>query len=198
MIRTLFWSSIFALTVNGSVFAQMGGGMGAEMPMPEVDGETWIWLTPEKWYPYSKTSDVKNDVFIFPTGQKPDKWKQMLQFEQFASTLNITDVKQVYDLKTQNLKNCTFESLKTLSEKGYSMTQWSERCPLDGETAVTIRKATLGTDRLYLVSKIWKSEPSDSEMEKWTRYLDQTYVCDGTEQHDCRPPRAQGGPGGPR
>lgn len=195
MIRILLISGVLALTINNAV-AQMGG-MGAAAPTPEVDGETWIWKTPEKWYPYSKTSETKNDVYIFPTGQKPEKWKQMLQFEEFTSTLGITNVKQVYDLKTQNLKGCTFEVMKDQPEKAYSMMQWSERCELEGETALTVRKATLGTERLYIASKVWKSEPRESEMDKWLGYLNQTYVCDGTPEHDCRPARPEGGrPGG--
>ncbi len=194
MIRILLMSGIFALTIN-TASAQMGG-MGAATPTPEVDGETWIWEIPEKWYPFSKSSELKNDVFIFPTGQKPEKWKQMIQFEEFTSTLGVTQASQVYDLKTKNLKDCTLETIRENDEKGYSTIQWSESCPVDDEISVTLRKATVGNDRLYLASKVWKSEPKESEMEKWLAFLGQTYVCDGTQEHDCTPQRARGGGGG--
>lgn len=198
MIRILFWSSLCALTIN-IASAQMGGGMGAaeEVVIPEVDGESWIWLTPEKWYPYSKTSELKNDAYLFPTGQKPQKWKEMLQLEQFNSTLGLTDADQAFELKTQNLAGCEVEKIIDQSENGYPMNQWVERCASsDGETMVTVRKAVLGNERFYLASRIWKSEPKESEMEKWLDYLDTIYVCDGTRQHDCTPPSAGGGGGG--
>jgi len=188
----------------GTANAQMGGGGGGmapeRAPIPEVDGETFIYQIPDKWYPYSKKSEAKADVYIFPTGQNPEKWKELLQLESFTSTLNLTDATQVYDLKTGALEGaCDSHSVtsdKDNAENAYSMHQWTERCSQGEEEMVSIRKAILGNERLYMASIVWKYEPKDWEIEKWQQYLDQTYVCDGTPAHNCAPPNRRAGNGG--
>ena len=208
MTRIFALVTLLILASINVASAQMGGGMGgggggmaAPAPIPEVDGETLIYQPIDKWYPYSKQSEAKADVYLFPTGQKPEKWKELMQFETFFTTLGVTDASQVFDLKTGNLgtscESHTVTTDKDADENGYYMHQWSERCSTTEGEMVTTRKTILGTEKLYLASKIWKYEPKDWEVEKWTAYLDQVYVCDGTEQHHCRPPnRPAGGRGG--
>lgn len=197
MIRLLFWSGVLALTINNAS-AQMGSmGGDTDFEIPDVDGESWIWRTPVKWYPYSNTSELKNDAYIFPAGQKPQKWKEMLHFEEFHSNMGITDAHQAFEQKTQSVKCAGLETekLKEQTENGYSIYQWVERCTADGTDLVTLRKVTVGEDGLYLVSKAWKYDPKE-DLDEWLDYLDETYVCDGSRAHDCSPPNNQRGGGG--
>lgn len=200
MIRLYFILTTLTFFISAANAQMGGGGMAAPLPVPEVDEETLIFQIPEKWYPYSKDSEAKVDVYIFPTGSDPKKWKELVQLETFTSKMGITDSSQVYDLKTGALENaCNTHNVtsdKDRDENSYSMHQWTERCTTGDTETVTIRKAILGNDKFYLASKVWKYEPKDWEVEKWTDYMNQVYVCDGTSEHNCNPPNGRGGGGG--
>lgn len=184
-------------------------GMGAPEPfIPDVDEESLILQFPDKWYPYYKSSDVKVDTFVFPTGQKPEKWREALQYEKFLAKpadLGVTRARQVYEIKIQasarGCPNHTETLLTETQENGYSMSQWTEKCvSADESIIVMLNKTIVGNDRLYNVSKIWKSEPKEKDMEKWLSYMRDVYVCDpNTGVNPCMPPNGpEGGPGGGR
>ena len=203
MIRYIAFS-IVLLFLTSLTHAQMGGGGQQQQAatIPDVDKETLLYLIPEKWYPYSKEGEAKNDVFLFPTGQSPKGWRELIQHETFKSTMGATDATQIFDLKTKSLdKACIshdVETIKDSDENGYSMHQWIEHCETAEEKMITIRKAILGKDQLYLASKIWKNEPRNwqDERQEWSQYMNQVYVCDGTSEHGCFPPNGRGRGGG--
>lgn len=187
--------------------AQMGMGQEQEIYIPDVDKESLILLRPDKWYPYFKESEQKIDTYYFPTGQKPEKWREALQSQQYLSTMGVTDAAQVYDVRTKaNAANCTDHEVTLLSkaddvENGYSKVDWMENCAsADDSNVVTLSKVVLGNEQLYIVSKIWKYEPKEKDVEEWQQFMSQVYVCDPTtESNPCRPPNMpQGGMGGPR
>ena len=198
---------VILLILQSAAFGQgRGGGQRpAEAQVPDVDGESLILQIPDKWYPYSKETEVKVDTFVFPTGQKPEKWKESLRYERFLTTVGATEARQVYDLKIEsNATKCVdYEAavIKDEPENGYSMIEWSEHClSKDNKPFVMLNKAILGFEQLYVVSKIWKYEPKENDMNEWLAYMEQVYVCDPTIDADsCRPPHPpQGGrrPGG--
>ena len=62
----------------------------------------------------------------------------------------------------------------------------------------TLNKAILGNEKLYVVSKVWKSDPGQEERFEWEQYLRGAFVCDPTTlENPCIPPsNGRGGRGG--
>ena len=182
--------------------AQMGGmGAAPQVFMPDVDSESLILQVPAKWYPYYRTTDAKVDTFMFPAGQEPEDWKEALQSERFLTTLGVTEARQVFEFRTQGT-SCVEHSVtlsKEANENGYSMAQWVENCTrADDSQVTTLGKTIVGNEQLYVVNKIWKYSPRDSDMEEWEGYMDGIYVCDPTTDgaNPCRPPNRQPGADG--
>lgn len=176
------------------------GGMGAPQQefIPDVDSESLIFQVPSKWYPYYRTTDAKVDTFMFPTGQEPEDWKEALQSERFLTTLGVTSAIQVYEFRTQGTSCITHDASisKEANENGYSMVQWVETCSrADESVVVTLGKSIVGNERLYVMNKIWKYNPRESDMSEWERYMDEVYVCDPTTDgaNPCRPPNRAAG-----
>lgn len=207
MIRKLVTLITGVLLTTSILYAQTAGmgGMGrGEASIPDVDKESFIWQVPAKWYPYSKETEVKKTAYIFPTGQKPEKFKQVLQFDEFSSTVGMADASSVYVVKTDaaalKCSNYTRELEFDREQNGYSTAQWSESCVVDDKTPIySLTKAVVGNERLYIVKKSWKFEPKKSERERWHNYFRTVYVCDPTTgKNECRstrPERPQGGRG---
>ena len=191
-----------ALVAMNSAYGQgMGGGMGGGTggppqppPIPDVEVESLIFSVPDKWYPFSRSTENKDETYIFPTGDDPQDWKRAYRIEQFFTTLGFTEAKQVFDLKTQaNSKSCQTHDVTRepdVLENGYSTAQWTETCGLaDDETQVTMTKAIVGAERLYLVSMIWKDVPGRRDVEQWVRRFRQVFVCDpNTGTNPCQYP----------
>lgn len=200
-----FTSAVLGLLVFASAAHAQMGGMGEQQAfVPDVDEESLILLRPDKWYPYFSESEQKVDTYYFPTGQKPEKWKEALQSQRYRTTLGVTDAAQVQQARTQaNKANCMDHQVTFVTggtENGYSKNEWTEVCTSNSDsTLVTLNKVILGNEQLYSVSKIWKYEPKASDMEEWRQYLSQVYVCDPTTgANPCRSPNGGRGRGGPR
>lgn len=207
MVRTtlsiLMGVLIGGLLTANSVFAAQGMGMGAEREVfiPDVDKESFIWQVPTKWYPYSNETDKKLEAYIFPTGQKPKKYKQMLRFEEFKSKMGAVEAKGIHKLRTDaaaaKCTNYSQELEVDRLENGYSTAQWSESCVAeDGSKVFSLTKTIVGNEKLYIATKTWKFEPKESESTKWHDYFRSVYVCDPTTgTNGCEPPRRPGGRG---
>ena len=198
LVVTVLWSQ--------SVFAQMGGGSGfdtaerAAQTFPDVTEETMIFDVPAKWYPYYRRTDDMVDTYIFPTGQEPEDWEETLRQQTFLGHAGVTEPRQVFDLRSQsNQSNCRRYEPEILGdglENGYPMFYWRQVCETAADTVSSLNKVVLGTEQLYIISKVWKEEPRDREWERWETYLQSVYVCDPrTEDHRCRPIRTIGGAG---
>lgn len=202
MIRNFL---VLAILLVAQLSQAQPGGMGAppREVIPDVDSESLIIQVPAKWYPYYRQTDDKVDTFIFPTGQEPAEWKEALQLERFLTTLGVSSAEQVYEVRTQG-SNCTKHSVelsKEADENGYSMAQWVENCSQADDTElVTLVKTIVGNEQLYVINKIWKYQPRDSDMSEWERYMDRVYVCDPTTEgaNPCRPPNREPGARPPR
>ncbi|MFL2546817.1 MAG: hypothetical protein ACJ0SL_05580 [Candidatus Rariloculaceae bacterium] len=172
-----------------------GGGGGREEPQfPNVEKETMIFQIPDKWYPYHRTTDEMIDTYIFPTGDEPSDWEETLRQEVFLTTAGVTEPRQVYDLRYEsNRGSCDeleSEILHDSLENGYPMFSWKQVCQLPDGVLSSLNKVVLGLEQLYILSKVWKSEPRDREWERWEEYFDRVYVCDPTRPgHRCRPIR---------
>lgn len=188
-------AALLLLLTTSTVLAQGRGGPPGgppePPPVPDVDKESLIYDVPDKWYPYSRSTDDKDETFIFPTGQKPDSWKQAFRVEQFHSTLGVSDARQAFDHKTQaNASSCNSHDVTVLresDENGYSVMLWTESCETARKkTTVMLNKVIVGAERLYIVSKIWTRIPRDSDLDRWRRRLDDVFVCDpNTGNNPC-------------
>lgn len=198
------WAVALLILLTSSVSAQMGGGGRRDRPapiFPDIDKETLILTTPEKWYPYTRRTDDMVDTYIFPTGQEPTDWKEALRQEVFLTTAGVTAPRQVYELRSESTaKTCDRYDTEILAERqenGYAMYYWRQECGMGEDVIASLHKVILGEDQLYIVSKVWKSEPRERDWTRWEEYLEGVYVCDPVrEGHRCRPIRPAGGPAG--
>lgn len=180
----------------GNTFAQgMGGGRLTESPpIPDVDKESLIFSVPQRWYPYSRSTDDKDETFIFPTGDSPDDWNDMLRIEQYKTTLGVTSAMQVHELKQQSNSEACERYSNTLQddkpENGYSMALWFESCDMaSGDSRVMLTKTVVGAERLYVVTRIWTEQPGERDVERWQQELTRMFVCDpNTGVNPCAPP----------
>lgn len=174
----------------------MGGGMGmgaAVRRMPQVDQETLIMTRIDNWAPTPpRRSENKIDVFVFPEGEDSSNWTEAFQQEVYDSTQGIESARHVYDLRLagdrENCPNYTSEVRKEEPDNGYSSIVWRQSCePAPGSTFASLHKIILGNDRLYILTKIWKEEPSGRDWRRWENLLEDVYVCDPAHaEHSCR------------
>lgn len=185
------------------VSAQMGGGMGGGMGMgmgagarrmPQVDQESMIMTRIDDWVPAAPIrGENKIDVFVFPEGEDSSNWTEALQQEVFDSTAGMESARHVYDLRSagdqENCPNYTSEIREEEPDNGYSSIVWRQSCePAPGSVFASLHKIVLGNDRLYILTKIWKEEPSGRAWRRWENTLEDAYVCDPTHaDHPCRP-----------
>ena len=155
-----------------------GGGRDAEpLFIPDVESESMILAIPDKWYPFFKESETKTDTYYFPTGQGARGWREAIHSQRFVSTLGLTQATEYYEAKTNaNAKNCAkkhdISFMRGGTENGYSRAEWVEHCTLaNDDELITLNKAVLGNEKLYVVSKIWKEEPDQEEMNEWEQYM---------------------------
>ena len=190
------------LILSDAALAQRAGGADRPSPqLPDVDKETMILDIPDKWYPYSRRTDAMVDTYIFPTGQEPNDWDETLRQEIFLSTAGVSEARQVYQLRSDaNSESCeTYDAevLQDREENGYSMFYWKQVCETAEQVVASLNKAILGSEQLYILSKVWKYEPRDRDWERWEAYFQEVYVCDPTRpEHRCRPIRPDGAMGG--
>lgn len=197
---------VLSLFLAGTVQAQMGGGGGQQafepVVIPDVEEETLILAIPDKWYPFFRESEAKTDTYYFPTGQGASGWREAIHAQRFVSTLNLTEATEYYEVKSgANAKACAEHEVSFMrggSENGYSRAEWYEHCTLANEDELhTLNKAILGNEKLYVVSKVWKSDPDQEERFEWERYLGTAFVCDPTTlENPCIPPSNGRGMGG--
>jgi hypothetical protein len=115
------------LLLCSTAFGQMGGG-GRDRPapqFPDIDRETLILNTPDKWYPFSRRTEALVDTLILPTGQEPSDWKEALRQEVYLTTAGVTAPRQIFELRSESdRERCTsFESaqINDQPENGYDV-----------------------------------------------------------------------------
>jgi hypothetical protein len=206
MAKLISKVACIALLYCAQVAAQMGGGMGGGMAggggegrgappvMPNIDRETLIMSMPDNWHSGQTGSDEnKMDFYLFPEDQDHGEWTEMLRQEAYLTTAGMPSAARVHELRIAgDEKNCPNFSSETLAEEpenGYSTFVWKQSCQLsEDQEFASLHKAVLGNDRLYILSKIWKSDPSNRIWRRWENYFEDVYVCDpNRSEHRCRP-----------
>jgi len=218
MMRITAAVACVAFLYGGQVIAQMGGGMGggrggdgagrgAPPVMPNVDRETLIMSMPDDWHAGQTLSDEnKMDFYLYPEDEDHVDWTESLRQEAYLTTAGMQTAARVYELRTdgdgKNCPNFSSEVLEEDPENGYSTVVWKQNCQIsEGQEFASLYKAVVGNDRLYILSKIWKSQPSNRVWRRWENYFEEVYVCDpNRSEHRCRamardPGNATGGGG---
>jgi len=194
------------LLCAGQSSAQMGGGMGGgrgggdegfqrQRPVfPSIDRETMILSTPEDWHSTQPLgNENKVDLNYFPEGEDHSEWTETLREEIYRTTAGMESADRVYELRSvgdsKNCPNYTSEIREQEPENGYSMIVWRQSCqPSEELTFSSLHKVVLGNDRLYILNKIWKYEPSNRIWRRWEDFFEGIYVCDPNRpEHGCRP-----------
>ena len=191
------------LMVSSQVSAQMGmgrggGQFGGAMGMgrlPQVQVETLIMTPVEDWVAAPATrANNKVDVFMFPAGQDSTNWTEAFQQEAYDSTIGMESATQIYEMRSrgdrENCPNYESDVRDDDPDNGYSTIIWRQTCkPVPDVTFASVHKVILGNDRLYILTKIWKEDPSGTNWRRWENILEDIYVCDPTriEHHPCRP-----------
>ena len=171
-----------------------GMGMGQRPVFPQVNRETLIMTRLDDWVSAPATATAnKTDVFLFPTGEDSSNWTEALQQEAYNTTAGMESAQQVYELRSagdqENCPNYESEVREDEPDNGYSTIVWRQSCqPSPEATFASLHKVVLGNDRLYILSKIWKEEPSGRIWRRWENIFEDIYVCDPTRaEHTCRP-----------
>ncbi len=167
------------LACLGLLFAEissaqrMGGGMGGggigrqQSVMPNIVREPMILSMPDGWRATQPLRDEnKMDIYIFPEEQSLSDWTETLRQEAYLTTSGMQSAERVYKLRTasdgENCPNFMSEVLEQEPENGYSMIVWRQSCqPSEDLFFSSLHKAVLGNNGLYILSKIWKYEPSN-------------------------------------
>ena len=171
----------FVFLLSGTAQAQMGGGGGGmaqpePIVIPDVEVETLLVEIPDKWGPFNRRTDTKTDTFYFPFGSSPERWSNAVHIQRFFTTLDLASASDYFDAKTAaNAKACAEHDVSFLrggTENGYSRVEWSEHCVLANKDELsTLNKVILGNEKLYTVSRMWKSKPDQDEMNEWSTYM---------------------------
>lgn len=201
-MRTQIAITCIGLLIAEITFGQMGGGRGGgnnngEAPrsrVPNIPRETMIYYLPDEWYAAQPMRDAnKMDFFSFPEDQDLEEWTETLRQEAYLTTAGLQSAGRVYELRAEsNSESCpnfTSEVLEQEPENGYSTIVWRQSCqPSEELTFSSLHKAILGNDSLYVLSKIWKYDPSNRIWRRWESYFEDIYVCDPVRtEHPCRP-----------
>ena len=162
--------------------------------MPNIDSETMIVTQPDDWTAPQAASDTnKLDIYRFPDGEEYADWTEMLRQEIYNTTAGMETAERVYELRSagdqENCPNYTTEVREQEPENGYSMIVWRQSCtPAEDVIFSSLHKVVLGNDRLYILSKVWKEDPSNRIWRRWENYFEDIYVCDPNRpEHPCRP-----------
>ncbi len=168
--------------------------------MPNVDRETMIVTRPDDWSaPVGSSDENKTDIYRFPDGEEYADWTEMLRQEIYNTTAGMETAERVYELRSagdqENCPNYTSEVREQEPDNGYSMIVWRQSCtPAEDVIFSSLHKVVLGNDRLYILNKVWKEDPSNRIWRRWENFFEDVYVCDPNRpEHPCRPiPRDPG------
>lgn len=121
---------------------------------------------------------------LYPQGESPNHWTERLTFEAFPELADHTPTQfqKAIQGPSENCKNGKVISSSVGEEDGYAFSLWSETC--DGSSAgqmeFRFNKAIQGRDNLYLITKVFRSQPTDTQTQQSRSYLSAVRACDST------------------
>ncbi len=131
--------------------------------------------------------DKKNNQIMtemVPSGETVKNWTEMLTVQIFLGMKDATPEQfkqRLQKLWADNCERAQSNPVAQAVERGYPMTVWIQWCPLNkatGKPEFTMLKAIQGNDSFYLVQKAFRFQPKKEQIEQWSRYLRNVYVCD--------------------
>jgi hypothetical protein len=184
--------TFLALLVGALCF---GAANSQTTPEPLAD-ETFLFKVPTG-YKVANRVDQKNlnMVEMTPTDQSFQRWEEMLTAQAFMGAKNASVEAfqaRAMQVQTSVCPGTTSKDLRKGKENGYEFEAWLAICPINPRTQKTewtLFKAISGQDSFYVMSKSFKFEPSQSQLEEWSTYMSKVMVCDGRlPERRCRSP----------
>ena len=120
---------------------------------------------------------------MVPTARASKNWTEMLTVQIFYDMKTTPEQfkQQQQKLWADKCKGAQSNPVGQGNERGYPVAVWIQLCPLNTETGkpeFTILKAIGGSDSFYLVQKAFRFKPDKAQIQQWSRYLRDVYVCD--------------------
>jgi hypothetical protein len=120
---------------------------------------------------------------MLPNGETKSNWTRMISVLTLPGMGDVSPARyrarmqQIWD---QYCPGSEYVTLKEGVEHGYATLIWLWRCPLSqaGKPELSWMKAIQGRDNLYSVQRAHTFEPSETQKEELTRYIDSVRVCD--------------------
>ena len=155
----------------------------------KLQGENLLFSPPDG-YQIGYTSNNK-DIYIqewIPDGQNIKDWSEMV-------TIQVLFNYPIGDL--DNFVNNFIEMIVDICEdgRGLTITDGVEygylfnyfmticgRNPNTQKPEFTMVKAIAGKDALYVVQKAWRYEPTDIQIQDWSKLVSQVFLCDNKNE----------------
>ena len=120
---------------------------------------------------------------MVPTNETVKNWTEMVTMQVF---FGLKVQPEAFQVRMQQIwgESCPGSEFRTLAkevESGYAVAVWLQICPSNkatGKPEITLLKAVLGNDSLYVLQKAFKFKPSQEQVTKWMAYLRDARVCD--------------------
>ncbi len=129
----------------------------------------------------------KNDTRLIsemvPTGQSVENWTEMLTVQIFYDMKATPEQFRQRFAKdwADKCKGSQSNPVGKGDERGYPVSIWIQFCPKNPDTGkpeFTILKAIGGNDSFYVVQKAFRFKPDKAQIQTWSRFLRDVYVCD--------------------
>ena len=151
----------------------------------ELNGENLLFIPPDDYQ--MGFSDRKNDMFIsewFLDGQTQNDWSEMVTVQVFYNypTREINNFQDKFiGVIVDTCEDGRGLSITSGEEYGYSFNFFMTICgknPNTQKPEYTMIKVISGSDALYIIQKAWKYEPSDAQIQDWSKSVSRVFLCD--------------------
>jgi hypothetical protein len=120
---------------------------------------------------------------MVPSGESVENWTEMLTVQIFYDMKSTPEQfrQRMTKLWADKCKGAQSNPVGQGNERGYPVAVWIQICPKNpdtGKTEFTILKAIGGKDSFYVVQKAFRFKPDKAQIQQWSRFLRDVYVCD--------------------
>ena len=151
----------------------------------ELQGENLLFSPPDGYQIGYTNND--NDIYIqewIPDGQNIKDWSEMVTI-QVLFNYPVGDLDSFVNKFIEIIVNVCEDGrgLKITEgiEYGYLFNYFMTICgknPNTQKPEFTMVKAIFGIDALYIVQKAWRYEPTDIQIQDWSKFVSKVFLCD--------------------
>jgi len=151
----------------------------------ELQGENLLFSPPDGYQIGYTNND--NDIYIqewIPDGQNIKDWSEMVTI-QVLFNYPVGDLDSFVNKFIEIIVNVCEDGrgLKITEgiEYGYLFNYFMTICgknPNTQKPEFTMVKAIFGIDALYIMQKAWRYEPTDIQIQDWSKFVSKVFLCD--------------------